>query len=239
MTDRDRWRRHQQDWEEERLKPALERSPERRPRFITQSGVEIDRIYTSEDLHDPANDPDRDRPRYAFSPPDGGVQSGWDEIDDLALPGEPPFTRGIHPTGHRGRLWTMRMFAGFGTAEDTNQRFKSLIAGGGTGLSIAYDMPTLYGYDHDEPQAEGEFGTCGVAVSSLADMEILLDGLPVGEITHLHDHQLPGADDLGHVHRRRREDGRAARAADRHAAERHPQGVHRPEGVHLPAAPRR
>ena len=75
------------------------------------------------------------------------------------------------------------MFAGFGTAEDTNQRFKALIAGGGTGLSIAYDMPTLYGYDHDEPQAEGEFGTCGVAVCSLADMEILLDGLPVGEIS--------------------------------------------------------
>ena len=183
MTDRERWREHQQGWEAERLKPALERSPERRPRFITQSGVEIDRVYTSEDLHDPANDPDRGRPRYAFSPPDGGAQAGWDEIDDLALPGEPPFTRGIHPTGHRGRLWTMRMFAGFGTAEDTNQRFKALIAGGGTGLSIAYDMPTLYGYDHDEPQAEGEFGTCGVAVSSLADMEILLDGLPVGEIS--------------------------------------------------------
>ena len=93
-------------------------------------------------------------------------QVGWDEIDDLGLPGEPPFTRGIHPTGHRGRLWTMRMFAGFGTAEDTNARFKKLIAAGGTGLSIAYDMPTLYGYDHDEPMAEGEFGTCGVAVSS-------------------------------------------------------------------------
>ena len=139
MTDRNRWREHQQRWEAERLKPALERSPERRPRFITQSGVEIDRVYTSEDLHDPANDPDRGRPRYAFSPGADGDEPGWDEIDDLALPGEPPFTRGIHPTGHRGRLWTMRMFAGFGTAEDTNQRFKALIAAGGTGLSIAYD----------------------------------------------------------------------------------------------------
>ena len=104
------------------------------------------------------------RPRYRFSPPDGDAV-GWDEIDDLGLPGEPPFTRGIHPTGHRGRLWTMRMFAGFGTAEDTNDRFKKLIAAGGTGLIIAYDMPTLYGYDHDDPMAEGEFGTCGVAVS--------------------------------------------------------------------------
>ena len=180
--DTKRWRDHADRWEAERLKPALERAPERRARFITQSGVEIDRIYTPADLADPANDPDAGRPRYRFSPPPD-AEGGWDEIDDLGLPGEPPFTRGIHPTGHRGRLWTMRMFAGFGTAEDTNDRFKKLIAAGGTGPSIAYDMPTLYGYDHDEPHAEGEFGTCGVAVSSLADMEILLDGLPVGEIS--------------------------------------------------------
>jgi methylmalonyl-CoA mutase N-terminal domain/subunit len=185
VTDREDWDEHQRAWEAERLRPALERSPERRHRFITQSGVEIDRVYTPADLHDPANDPDRDRPSYAFSPrgADGDATLGWNEIDDLGLPGEPPFTRGIHPTGHRGRLWTMRMFAGFGTAEDTNDRFKKLIAAGGTGLSIAYDMPTLYGYDHDDPHAAGEFGTCGVAVSSLADMEILLDGLPVGELS--------------------------------------------------------
>jgi methylmalonyl-CoA mutase N-terminal domain/subunit len=155
---------------------------ERRRRFITQSGVEINRLYTPADLAEPANDPDRDRPRYRFSPPAEAVD-GWSEADDVGLPGQPPFTRGIHPTGYRGRLWTMRMFAGFGTAEDTNDRFKKLIAAGGTGLSIAYDMPTLYGYDHDEPLAAGEFGTCGVAVSSLADMEILLAGLPVGEIS--------------------------------------------------------
>src|SRR5919106_981 len=181
MSDARRWREHQARWEVERLKPALERAPERRRRFITQSGVEIERVYTPSDLHDPANDPDLGRPRYrSADAPDG---QGWDEIDDLGLPGEPPFTRGIHPTGHRGRQWTMRMFAGFGTAEDTNSRFKTLIKEGGTGLSIAYDMPTLYGYDHDEPMAAGEFGTCGVAVSSLADMEILLDGLPVGELS--------------------------------------------------------
>jgi methylmalonyl-CoA mutase N-terminal domain/subunit len=155
---------------------------ERKPRFITQSGVEIKRLYTPADLADPANDPDRDRPRYRFSPPEA-APDGWSEAEDVGLPGQPPFTRGIHATGHRGRLWTMRMFAGFGTAEDTNDRFKKLIAAGGTGLSIAYDMPTLYGYDHDEPLAAGEFGTCGVAVSSLADMEILLAGLPVGEIS--------------------------------------------------------
>ena len=162
----------------------MEKSPERRQRFISQSGVEINRIYTPEDLYDPANDPDRDRPQYRFrKQAEQDAAHGWDELDDLGLPGEPPYTRGIHPTGYRGRLWTMRMFAGFGTAEDTNERFKKLIAAGGTGLSIAYDMPTLYGYDHDDPHAAGEFGTCGVAVSSLADMEILLDGLPVDEIS--------------------------------------------------------
>src|SRR4029077_2304673 len=166
VTDGKRWGEHQRAWEEERLRPALEKSPERRHRFITQSGVEINRVYTPDDLHDPANDPDRDRPRYRFrTPGEGDAAEGWDEVDDLGLPGEPPYTRGIHPTGYRGRRWTMRMFAGFGTAEDTNERFKKLIAAGGTGLSIAYDMPTLYGYDHDEPMAAGEFGTCGVAVS--------------------------------------------------------------------------
>jgi methylmalonyl-CoA mutase N-terminal domain/subunit len=159
-----------------------EPGPERKRRFITQSGVEINRLYTPDDLRDPVNDPDRGRPRYRHSPA-AEEPTGWNEADDLGLPGEPPFTRGIHPTGFRGRLWTMRMFAGFGTAEDTNGRFKKLIGAGGTGLSIAYDMPTLYGYDHDEPMAAGEFGTCGVAVSSLADMEILLDGLPVAEIS--------------------------------------------------------
>ena len=182
MTDDQRWREHEEQWRNERLGPALDKGPERKQRFITQSGVEIDRLYTPTDLHDATNDPDRGRPRYRFSPP-ADANSGWDEVDDLGLPGEPPYTRGIHPTGYRGRLWTMRMFAGFGTAEDTNQRFKKLIEAGGTGLSIAYDMPTLYGYDHDDPHAAGEFGTCGVAVSSLADMEILLDGLPVGELS--------------------------------------------------------
>jgi methylmalonyl-CoA mutase N-terminal domain/subunit len=184
-SDMDRWREHEARWKAERLDPALDRGPERKKRFITQSGVEVERLYTPSDLRDPANDPDRDRPRYSFGRPAAGAgdASGWDEIDDLGLPGEPPFTRGIHPTGYRGRTWTMRMFAGFGTAEDTNARFKTLIREGGTGLSIAYDMPTLYGYDHDDPMAAGEFGTCGVAVSSLADMEILLDGLPVGDIS--------------------------------------------------------
>ena len=146
-------------WERDRLAPALERAPERRPRFSTISDVEVERLYGP------------------------WSQSGADPMADVGFPGEPPFTRGIHPTGYRSRLWTMRMFAGFGAAEDTNARFRQLLDAGQTGLSIAYDMPTLYGYDTDDPEAEGEFGTCGVAVSSLADMEVLLDGLPLDRIS--------------------------------------------------------
>jgi methylmalonyl-CoA mutase N-terminal domain/subunit len=147
------------DWEARRLAPALARAPERQPRFSTISDVEIERLYGPWSL------------------------DGRDPLDSAGFPGQPPFTRGIHPTGYRSRLWTMRMFAGFGAAEDTNARFKHLLAAGQTGLSIAYDMPTLYGYDTDDPEAEGEFGTCGVAVSSLADMEVLLDGLPLDRIS--------------------------------------------------------
>jgi methylmalonyl-CoA mutase N-terminal domain/subunit len=145
-------------WERERLQGALERAPERKPAFSTISDMPIERLY-------------------------GPWSLGDDAEARIGLPGEPPFTRGIHPTGYRSRLWTMRMFAGFGSAEDTNQRFHQLLAAGQTGLSIAYDMPTLYGYDTDDPEAEGEFGTCGVGVSSLADMEVLLDGLPLEKVS--------------------------------------------------------
>jgi methylmalonyl-CoA mutase N-terminal domain/subunit len=109
--------------------------------------------------------------------------AGFDPVRELAHPGQYPFTRGVHASGYRGKLWTMRMFAGFGSAEETNARFKYLLAGGQTGLSTAFDMPTLYGYDTDHPEASGEFGTCGVAVSSLADMELLFADIPVGEIS--------------------------------------------------------
>ena len=127
------------------------------------------------------------------------------------------------------------MFAGFGSAEDTNVRFRQLLDAGQTGLSIAYDMPTLYGYDTDDPEAEGEFGTCGVAVSSLADMELLLDGPAARPREHVDDDQRAGGADLGDVHRRRGEAGRAARRPRGHDPERHPQGVRRPEGVPVPA----
>src|SRR5262245_22473924 len=151
------------EWERDRERPALDRAPERKPSFRTLGDLEVDRLYGPWSL-------------------DGASLDGavLDPVADIGLPGEPPFTRGIHPTGYRSRLWTMRMFAGFGAAEDTNARFHQLLRAGQTGLSIAYDMPTLYGYDTDDAEAEGEFGTCGVAVSSLADMEVLLAGLPLG-----------------------------------------------------------
>src|SRR5688572_14424629 len=127
--------------------------------FTTMSGVPVQRVYTPVDIAD------------------------TDPVDDIGVPGQFPFTRGIHPTGYRGRLWTMRMFAGFGTAEETNARFRYLLSQGQSGLSVAFDMPTLYGRDTDHPLVEGEFGTCGVAVSSLADMEILFDAIPLEQVT--------------------------------------------------------
>jgi methylmalonyl-CoA mutase N-terminal domain/subunit len=132
---------------------------ERQDSFITTSGVPIERVYTPLDIAD------------------------LDYLRDLGFPGEYPYTRGVHSTGYRGKLWTMRMFAGFGCAEETNARYKYLLEHGETGLSVAFDFPTLNGYDTDAPEAKGEFGKCGVAVSSLADMEILFDGIPVDEIT--------------------------------------------------------
>ena len=129
--------------------------------FVTTSSRSIDRLYGPTDLAD----------------------DGFGYAKDLGNPGEYPFTRGIHPTGYRGRPWTIRIFSGFGTAEETNARFRDLLDHGETGLSVAFDMPTLMGYDHDDEWAEGEFGRCGVAISSLADMELLLDQIPLGEIT--------------------------------------------------------
>jgi methylmalonyl-CoA mutase N-terminal domain/subunit len=146
-------------WEEKILAPTLEKSPERQPEFTTISNYPIRRLYTPADLAD------------------------WSPARDLGYPGEPPYTRGIHSTMHRGRLWTMRQFAGFGTAEDTNQRFRYLLAQGQTGLSTAFDLPTLMGYDSDHPLSEGEVGKCGVAISSLADMEVLFDQIPLADVT--------------------------------------------------------
>ena len=189
------WSARKRAWEERRLASALERAPERKRRFSTISDTEVDRLYGPWSWQpDPRSGADAgpaggggptlvDHHGDRLRDPDHGRWDDFDPLRDVGLPGEPPFTRGIHPTGYRSRLWTMRMFAGFGAAEDTNARFRSLLAAGQTGLSIAYDMPTLYGYDTDDPEAEGEFGTCGVAVSSLADMEVLLAGLPLDQVS--------------------------------------------------------
>src|SRR5690242_6342959 len=146
-------------WEEETLEPALSKHPERKKSFQTVSLAEVDRLYTPADVEE------------------------LDFNNDISFPGEFPYTRGIHPTGYRGKLWTMRQFAGFSTPEETNARFKYLLEHGQTGLSVAYDLPTLMGYDADSPLSEGEVGKCGVAVSSLADMEVLFDGIPLEQVT--------------------------------------------------------
>jgi methylmalonyl-CoA mutase N-terminal domain/subunit len=148
-----------QRWEREVLEPALERSPERAESFTTISGRPIDRLYTPDDIAE------------------------LDYRHDLGDPGEFPYTRGIHPTGYRGKLWTMRQFAGFGTPEATNERYKALLTAGGTGLSVAFDLPTLMGRDPDHELSLGEVGKCGVSIVSLADMERLFDGIPVAGIT--------------------------------------------------------
>lgn len=152
-------RTHYKNWQENTLNKTLEKRPERRKKFMTESSVPIKGLYTPLDVAE------------------------LDYQRDLGNPGEYPYTRGIHATGHRGKLWTMRMFAGFGTAEETNARYKYLINQGNMGLSVAFDLPTLMGYDTDAPEALGEFGKCGVAISSLKDMEILFDGIPLDKIS--------------------------------------------------------
>ena len=138
---------------------AGEKSPERASEFTTVSGHPIRRLYSPSDL------------------------SSWDPDRDLSLPGTPPYTRGIHPAMYRSRLWTMRQFAGFGSAQDTNERFRYLLSQGQAGLSVAFDLPTLMGYDSDHSLSEGEVGKCGVAISSLADMEALFDQIPLANVS--------------------------------------------------------
>jgi len=150
--------RENEKWQE-KLEKVFEARPERLPRFSTVSDREIGRLYTPADI------------------------KGQDFMRDIGFPGDAPFTRGVQPSMYRGRLWTMRMFAGLGSARDTNKRFHLLVNQGQTGLSTAFDMPTLMGYDTDSPKARGECGKCGVAIDTLKDMEDLFDGLPIDRIT--------------------------------------------------------
>ena len=145
-------------WEEQVLKPALARLQERQE-FSTSSGIPVERLYTPEDTAD------------------------LDVVDSLGFPGQYPYTRGIYPTMYRSQLWTMRQYAGMGTAEESNERFRYLLKEGQTGLSVAFDLPTQMGLDSDDPLAEGEVGQVGVAIDSLADMETLFDGIPLDRVT--------------------------------------------------------
>lgn len=146
-------------WKKEKFDKAIKSGQCEKRDFTTISGKEIKELYTPADLH------------------------GFDYQKDLGFPGEYPFTRGIHSTMYRGRMWTIRQFSGFGTAEDTNKRYKYLLSHGQTGLSVAFHLPTLMGVDSDHPMAQGEIGKCGVAVDTLADMEILFDGIPLDKIS--------------------------------------------------------
>ena len=153
------YRKDHDKWVKEVLEPALAKHPERNKKFMTTSSQKVDRLYTPLDNVD------------------------LDYEADISFPGQFPYTRGIHSTMYRGRLWTMRMFAGFGSAEETNARFKYLLQQGNAGLSTAFDLPTLYGYDSDSPMAAGEFGECGVGVSSIEDMSILFKDIPLDKVT--------------------------------------------------------
>lgn len=146
-------------WETETLQKVLDKTPERKAKFEGVSLEPVERLYTEADTEN------------------------IDFKTDVSFPGEYPYTRGIHPTGYRGRLWTMRQFAGFSSPEETNKRFKYLMSQGQTGLSVAYDLPALMGLDADSPLSEGEVGKCGVAVSSFADFEALFDGIPLDQVT--------------------------------------------------------
>src|SRR4030066_980339 len=148
-----------QDWQETTLAPTLKRFPERQDKFETSSGVNISPVYTPEDMPD------------------------FDYSTALGYPGEYPFTRGIQPNTYRGRLWTMRQYAGFGTAEESNKRYRYLLEQGQTGLSIAFQLPTQIGYDSDNPLAKGEVGKVGVAIDTLEDMEILFKAIPLDKVS--------------------------------------------------------
>ncbi|EMA17254.1 methylmalonyl-CoA mutase family protein [Haloarcula marismortui] len=158
-SDLQRIREQKDEWEAETLDPVLDAYGERKERFATVSNLDVDRLYTPRDV------------------------DGLDYEEDIGFPGEEPFTRGVYPTMYRGRQWTMRQFAGFGTADETNERFHYLIDEGQTGLSTAFDMPTLMGIDSDDVMADGEVGKEGVAVDTLADMERLFDGINLGEVS--------------------------------------------------------
>ncbi|HMB50483.1 MAG TPA: methylmalonyl-CoA mutase family protein, partial [Natronoarchaeum rubrum] len=153
-------RSKKEEWEAEQVDPTVERFGERQEQFRTDTGGQpVDRLYTPADV----------------------AEQDYDE--EIGFPGEEPYTRGVYPTGYRGRLWTMRQYAGMGTAEETNERFRYLLDQGQTGLSMAFDLPTQMGYDSDDPMASGEVGKSGVAIDSLRDFETVFEGIDLSEVS--------------------------------------------------------
>jgi len=150
----------EKEWDDKVVKPLIAKRPERKEKFMTDDGFEIKRVYTPADLGE-----------------------DWDYLEKLGFPGQHPFTRGVYATMYRGRFWTMRQYAGFGTAEESNRRYKYLLEQGQTGLSVAFDLPTQIGYDSDHPMSEGEVGKVGVAIDSLWDMRVLFDGIPLDKVS--------------------------------------------------------
>jgi len=159
MCDPEKIREARRRWEETTLAEFLKKAPERKEVFVTEGGIPVKVIYDPADLE------------------------GWDYLEKLGYPGQYPFTRGVYATMYRGRFWTMRQYAGFGTAEETNRRYRFLLSRGQTGLSVAFDLPTQIGYDSDDPMALGEVGKVGVAVDTLEDMRILFDGIPLDRVS--------------------------------------------------------
>ena len=187
-------------------------APQRKAAYKTLSQIPVEPVYGPSDVVDDRNG------------------------HDVGLPGEYPYLRGVHPTGYRSRLWTMRMFAGFGEPRETNERFRFLMDQGETGLSVAFDMPTLYGYDHDDHRARGEFGKCGVAVSCLEDMQTVFQGIPLDQVTTSMTINSPAAIIWAMYIAAAEKQGASPASLGGTLAERYSQRVHRPERIHLPSA---
>ena len=199
-----------QQWQRQVLQPWTTKSGESKEDFQTASGIPLKPIYTPEDVEDQS-------------------------YPDLSFPGVYPYTRGVYPSMYRGRLWTMRMFSGFGTPEDTNKRLKLLLKHGETGLSIAFDMPTLYGYDADHEKAHGEVGRCGVNVSSLRDMEVIFRGIPLDKVSTSMTINAPASVLTCMYAGVARKTGIPAECPEGDGPGGHAEGVHRAEGVGLPS----
>ena len=196
---------------DENVAKVLQKMPERRADFVNTSGIPIARVYTPLDMAD------------------------FDYMQKLGFPGQYPYTRAVQPTMYRGRFWTMRQYAGFGTAEETNERYHFLLKSGQTGLSVAFDLPTQIGYDSDHPLALGEVGKVGVAIDSLADMERLFEGIPLDKVSTSMTINSPGAVLLAMYLAVAEKQGVTLGQAAGHHPERHSEGIFLPGHLHLPA----